>query len=107
MTTAKPPPVHETRNTKVWAQGAEGEERLGAVLDATEGIVALHDRRIPKSKANIDHLVVGPSGVFVVDAKNYSGIVERRHVGGWFRPDERLYVGGRDRPPRVIALGFS
>ena len=25
------------------------------------------------------------------------GAVERRDVGGWFRPDERLYVGGRDR----------
>lgn len=107
MTTAKPPPVHETRNTKVWAQGADGEERLGAVLDATEGIVALHDRRIPKSKANIDHLVVGSSGVFVVDAKNYSGIVERRDVGGWFRPDERLLVGGRDRTKLIEGVQWQ
>jgi hypothetical protein len=97
MTASKPPPVHETRHTKVWDQGAEGEERLGAVLDATVGIVPLHDRRIPRTKANIDHIAVGPRGVFVIDAKNYSGLVECRDVGGWFRSDQRLYVGGRDR----------
>ena len=32
----------------------------------------LHDRRVPGSPANIDHLVIGPTGVFVVDAKNFS-----------------------------------
>ncbi|MGO9962358.1 MAG: nuclease-related domain-containing protein [Acidimicrobiales bacterium] len=32
----------------------------------------LHDRRVPGSPANIDHLVIGPNGVFVVDAKNFS-----------------------------------
>jgi hypothetical protein len=25
------------------------------------------------SRANIDHLVIGPTGAFVVDAKNYRG----------------------------------
>ena len=28
---------------------------------------------VPGSSANIDHLVVGPTGVWVIDAKNYSG----------------------------------
>jgi hypothetical protein len=62
------------QSTVAWRQGAEGEERLGHRLDQLtgEGFVILHDRRVPGSQANIDHLVVGPTGVFVVDAKNFS-----------------------------------
>jgi hypothetical protein len=62
------------QSTVAWRQGAEGEERLGHQLDQLtgEGFVILHDRRVPGSPANIDHLVIGPTGVFVVDAKNFS-----------------------------------
>jgi hypothetical protein len=62
------------QSTVAWRQGAEGEERLGYHLDQLtgEGFVILHDRRVPGSPANIDHLVIGPTGVFVVDAKNFS-----------------------------------
>ena len=60
-------------------------------------IEALHDRRLPGSKANIDHLVVTASGVWVIDAKRYSGRVAKVDKGGWFRTDMRLTVGGRDR----------
>jgi hypothetical protein len=62
------------QSTVAWRQGAEGEERLGHHLDqlTEEGFVILHDRRVPRSPANIDHLVIGPTGVFVVDAKNFS-----------------------------------
>jgi nuclease-like protein len=56
----------------------------------------LHDRRIPRSRANIDHLVVTPVGVYVSDAKRYTGKVEKRDKGGLFRTDLRLYVGTRD-----------
>jgi hypothetical protein len=40
---------------------------------AERGFVILHDRRIPGSKANIDHIAVGPSGVFVIETKNIAG----------------------------------
>lgn len=87
------------QDTKNWARGAEGERQLGARLDAlTEaGIVVLHDRLRPGTTANIDHLVVTPSGIWVIDAKHYRGAVARRTVGGWFSRDVRLYVGRRDR----------
>lgn len=88
----------EPQSTKAWAQGSVGEQRVGARLDELTalGAVVLHDRRIPGTKANIDHIVVAPSGVWIVDAKNYRGDVGRRDVGGWFRTDVRLYVGRRD-----------
>jgi len=56
----------------------------------------LHDRRIPGSRANIDHVAITPGGVFVIDAKHYSGQVEKRNLGTIFRSDVRLYVGRRD-----------
>jgi len=66
--------------------GAEGERRVGAGLDglAAAGVVALHARLIPGSKANIDHLAVAPNGLWVINAKRYRGEVTRRDVSGWF-----------------------
>ena len=47
--------------------GAEGEERVARDLEKRCGsdVVFLHDRRVPRSRANIDHLLVAPSGVWV------------------------------------------
>ncbi|CAN5664422.1 hypothetical protein BH10ACT1_BH10ACT1_17240 [soil metagenome] len=87
-------------STKVWDQGAVGEERVGAFLEEAraQGIEVLHDRLMPRSKANIDHLVIAPSGVWVVDAKRYlNGRLEKRDKGTWRSPDLRLYVGSRDQ----------
>jgi hypothetical protein len=63
------------QETEAWRKGAEGEERLGRRIQKLEqhGFRVLHDRLVPGSKANVDHLVIGPTGVFAVDAKNYSG----------------------------------
>jgi hypothetical protein len=91
-------------STRAWSQGAVGEERVGAVLEASRrrGIEALHDRRIPGSRANIDHIVIAPSGVWVVDTKRYlDGELEKRNVGTRRKPDYRLYVSGRDKSSLV------
>jgi hypothetical protein len=82
---------NEPQSTTAWAVGAEGERRVGAWLDTltSAGALVLHDRRVLRSKAKIDHLVVAPSGVWVIDSKHYDGRIECRDVGGWFRRDER------------------
>ena len=95
----------ESQSTKAWKVGAEGEERVAEVLRDVVGIEVLHDRLVPgKRRANIDHVVIGPNGVFVVDAKQYTGGIERRDVGGMFRVDDRLYVNNRDRTALVDAM---
>lgn len=60
-----------------WARGAEGEASLATVIAplAADGYYCLADRRFPESAGNLDHLLVGPAGVFVVDAKSWSGKV--------------------------------
>lgn len=91
-------------STTAWGKGADGEERLGARLDEHSGstLLVLHDRRVPGTRANIDHVVVAPSGVWVVDAKLYSGRPARRTRGGLFGPRrELLTVAGKDRSKLV------
>lgn len=94
-------------STQVWAQGAAGEERIGSYLEAArpKGIEVLHDRRIPKSRANIDHLVIGPTGVWVIDTKRYlKGRLESRAVGWRNRRETRLFIGGRDKTDLIEAM---
>jgi hypothetical protein len=93
------------RSTEAWAWGAEGEERIGPLLDQSVGArgLLLHDRRIRGSRANLDHLAIVPSGVWAIDAKHYHGRLERRSVGGCFVPRQALYVGGRDRSALIAS----
>jgi hypothetical protein len=93
----------DPQSTKAWAKGSEGERRLAADLTKRVGdrAVLLHDRKISGSRANIDHLAVAASGIWIIDAKNYKGKVEQRDVGGWLKTDHRLYVNGRDHTKLV------
>lgn len=89
----------EPQSTTAWNTGALGEERLGNRLNklASDRLRVLHDRRIPGSRANIDHLAVTPTGVYVIDAKKYAGRPRLKVEGGLLRPRaERLVVGTRD-----------
>jgi hypothetical protein len=100
--------LSEPQNQRAWARGAQGEERvagrLAKLLDGY-GVELLHDRRIPGSRANIDHLAIGPGGVTVIDAKNYEGKVRAEVRGGILRRrTEHLLIGGRDQTRLVEGL---
>lgn len=90
----------EKQSTTAWATGAAGEERLGARLDslASESIAVLHDRRIPGTKANIDHIAITAAGIWVIDAKRYKGRPELKVEGGILRPRVEKVLG---RSPRL------
>src|SRR5664279_5060278 len=76
-------------------------------LEGVAGLQVLHDRRVPGTKGNVDHILIAPAGVFVVDAKHYEGRIEIRNRGWFLRPDYRLYVGGRDRSALADGLGWQ
>jgi Nuclease-related domain len=44
--------------------------------------VVLHDLAVPGSRANIDHLVIKPGGVFVIDSKQYRERLQLDRFGG-------------------------
>lgn len=89
----------DPQSTRAWDVGAVGEERLGHRLnDLVSGqLRVLHDRRVPDSRANIDHIAVTPNGVYVIDAKKYRGRPHLKVEGGLLRPRvEKLLVGTRN-----------
>jgi hypothetical protein len=90
----------ERQPTGAWRSGAAGELRVAKELEkiASSGIRVLHDRRIPGSRANIDHIVVTAGAIWVIDAKRYNNQrPELRIEGGILRPRvEKLIVGRRD-----------
>jgi hypothetical protein len=89
----------DPQSTKAWDTGALGEERLGNRLNelASDSLRVLHDRRIPGTKANIDHIAVASTGIYVIDAKKYKGRPQLKIEGGILRPRvEKLLVGTRD-----------
>jgi hypothetical protein len=69
---------------------------FAAGLSAIEGVEALHARSIPGTRASIDHIAIGPSGVYVIDTSNQLGPVVRR--------DTRLFVGTDDRSDLLAAM---
>lgn len=61
---------------RAWRRGADGEERMGRILERLpRGWHVFHDLTIGSRGANIDHLVIGPAGVFTVNTKNLAGSV--------------------------------
>jgi Nuclease-related domain len=68
-----------SEQARTWQRGATGERRTARLLDrlTRDGYVVFHDLAVPGSPANVDHLVIGPSGVFVIDSKQWSGSVHQ------------------------------
>jgi hypothetical protein len=80
-----PPPLSAAAD---WARGAAGEELTAQLLAPLSllGWTVLHDRRIPGSPANIDHLAIAGTDLFVIDTKAWRGQVK-------LLPDGRFWYG--------------
>jgi len=63
-----------------WRRGAMGEESTALILDAlaSRRWKVWHDLAVPGSRANLDHLVVGPTGVWLLDTKTTTGAISTR-----------------------------
>ncbi len=101
--------TQEPQSIAAWAKGADGEGKIAKCLDRDLDDVAtmLHDRKVPRTRGNIDHLVIAPTGVWIIDAKNYSGKVECRDIGNWRSDEQRLYVGGRNQTTLLSGMGWQ
>ena len=82
-----------SRAEMAWGKGAGGERIVGTALDALPAsqVRVLHDRLIPRSRANIDHVAITPTRVYPIDAKRYAGRLQVR-AGG-----QQLWINGRNR----------
>lgn len=88
----------DDRDAANWLAGARGEEALELALSPLfeSGWWPLADRRKSSAGGNIDELLVGPAGVAVLDAKNWSNPACCKNG--------RLYSGGFPRTEDVAGV---
>jgi hypothetical protein len=80
--------------TQVLYRGVVGEINVGESLDRLgTGWVVLHALTLDEDASDIDHLVIGPCGVFIVSTKNHSGLEV------W--ASQRTFVAGGIRQPHI------
>ena len=78
-----------SRESEPWYRGALGEIAVGRILeDLGPEWLVLHAVPVGRGSSDIDHVLVGPGGVFTVNTKNHSD--QRVWVG-----DRTLMVAGR------------
>lgn len=63
-------------------RGATGEEQVGALLDelTAKGWRTIHDASL--GHGNVDHIAVGPGGLFTVETKSHPGPVRVQQIHG-------------------------
>lgn len=82
-----------------WSSGIRGEEKVISSLctGLDDSFCLLNDVMLRGGRGNIDHVVAGPSGLFVIETKNFSGGVvcygDRWFTGRktWRRPPWKKY----------------
>jgi hypothetical protein len=67
---------------RAWRVGADGEETIGAKLDklTEHGWRVLHSVPVGRGSSDIDHVLIGPGGVYTVNTKKH--------------PNARVWIGG-------------
>jgi hypothetical protein len=80
-----------------WRKGAVGEALVAGILEALpDEFVVVND--VSKRFGNLDHIVIGPTGVYVIDAKNWRGTVSAKGDG-------ELLINGK--PPGKPAIRMT
>jgi Nuclease-related domain len=105
MVLADSPPHHIER----WRQGFEGEKATARALRRLKraGWILVDD--VDTGRGNIDHLLVGPAGVFLLESKNLHGLlsVERGVLSVRWREDPDDGYENRRLTPRMRALACA
>ena len=82
------------RQRMAWRKGAVGEVTVASILaDLPDDFVVVND--VTTNFGNIDHVVIGPTGVYLIDAKNWRGTVRSNGDG-------ELELNGKVPPKPVV-----
>jgi hypothetical protein len=70
---------------EAWRLDAEAERRSARALDrlVRAGYTVLHDRQLADSAGNIDHMIIGPSGAWVIETDAHRGPIRQNSAGLW------------------------
>jgi hypothetical protein len=85
-----------------WFKELEGEKLVSSSLSTLpEDFFVFNDVKLPSKWGNIDHIVVGPNNVFIIETKNYSG-QWRIHKNKWYFYKNSRYYEARHNPTTQI-----
>jgi hypothetical protein len=74
-----------------WTVGKQGEIAIADALKSLpDDYALLNDLMLPDGIGNIDHVVMGPNGLFVIETKNYSSYV-KCFGDSWFVNGKRIH----------------
>ena len=73
----------------LWEAGIKGEKEVVATLkQLDDSYLLLNDIKLPSKQGNIDHILLSPKGVFVIETKNYTGAVSC-YQDEWYRESRK------------------
>jgi Nuclease-related domain len=63
-------------------RGATGEEQVGGLLDqmSQRGWLVIHDATL--GRGNVDHILIGPPGIFTIETKSHAGPIRVARLHG-------------------------
>ncbi|GLW10835.1 hypothetical protein Misp01_59630 [Microtetraspora sp. NBRC 13810] len=87
-----------------WRRPSVAERRTEMQLKKLErsGYRTLHARAIPGSEAQIDHLVIGPTGIYAVDSEKWDKRLPVRVQAG-----KQLFHGPFSQKPRLLEAAWE
>ena len=82
----RPEPGTRGRTAQI-VLGLSGERHVGAVLarELPQEFVVINGLTLPRAAGDLDHVVVGPSGVFLLETKTMAGHIMCEPDGSWRR----------------------
>ena len=87
-----------------WSVGKRGEMEISEALRSLpDDYVLLNDLMLPDGKGNVDHLVMGPNGLFAIETKNYSTYV--KCLGDeWFVNGKKIHSLSKQAKRNAMAV---
>ncbi len=86
------------RKYRIYNGGLEGERQVAKLLNSTLGddYYLVNDLYLRGGGGDIDHVVLGPNGIFVLETKNWNGAI---NFSGdeWQRPGKRNFSSSPSR----------
>lgn len=99
--------VRTFRTQQAQPRVSKSHAAVRTLLEAadTKGVLSLHNRRVPGRRGPIEHIAVGASGVYVIDALHFKNAsIEVRPAAESDADTDDLVVGGRVMTAAVRAV---
>lgn len=98
---------HSSEKWDQWWKGFVGEKAIIKALGALpDDYILVNDLTLPGRHGNIDHFLVGPNGLFLLETKNYSGEIEC-HEDDWFVNGRKIKSISKQAKGNAVAVRSS